>query len=188
MNRTIADQGLLLVDGAHYDDAWDWLHQHYGQDQPLSLFQGTAYEPIAAAGPFILNASVGSATYAAWWRGSDLQRGVWLATGERARALLPSLQRRLRIFDEQQREFWLRLADGDALNRARLAGAQWPAGFWHGVDSIWLRQDGEAVCAWENPAPQLDAASADKGLVAHITLSPPLLHTLSLPATTEQPS
>lgn len=179
--------GLLLLDGAQYDDAFDWLSEHYGLDNPLPLFKGTPYEPIAGAGPFLLSASFGNAAHTAWWSGSDLQRGVWLASVGSSSQLLPILQRRLRIFDEQQREFWLRLADGPALNRARLAGAQWPAGFWFGVQSVWLRHGGAPVCAWTNEAPERDCAGADKGLAAQITLCEALMHALSLPANTERP-
>ncbi|MNJ52411.1 hypothetical protein D3C77_477450 [compost metagenome] len=182
------NKGLLLVDGAQYDDAFNWLNQHYGSDNPLPLFKGTPYEPITGAGPFLLNASPGSAAHTAWWGGADLQRGVWLASQKSAWQLLPFLQRRLRILDEQQREFWLRLADGPALNRARLAGAQWPAGFWCGVESAWLRHGGTSVCAWTNEAPERDAAPADKGLTAQITLPDALMHALSLPAHTEHHS
>ncbi|MFJ7797387.1 DUF4123 domain-containing protein [Pseudomonas sp. NPDC096950] len=185
MTPATPNKGLLVLDGAHYESAIDWLHEHYGPDHPQSLFKGTAYEPICAAGPFLLNASPGSATYAAWWGGSDLQHGVWLATTQSPRQLLPILQRRLRVFDEQQREFWLRLADGSVLSRAWLVDAQWPAGFWHGVDSVWLRHGNAAVCAWENEAPEYDAAPANKGLAAQITLPEPLLHALNLPASLE---
>ena len=187
MIASTPETGLLLLDGAQFDDATDWLLQHYGNDQPQSLFKGTAYEPIASAGPFILNASRGDAAHSAWWSGSDLQQGVWLGCEKSARQMLPILQRRLRIFDERKHDFWLRLADGPALGRAWMAGAQWPAGFWHGVDSLWLRQGGTAVCAWVNQTLKLDCAQADKGLAAQITLPDALLHALSLPANTEHP-
>lgn len=180
------NKGVLLLDGAQYEDAFNWLHQHYGSDNPWPLFKGTPYEPIAGAGPFVLDASFGSAAFTAWRDGDDLLRGVWLASPKSAWQLLPILQRRLRIFDEQKREFWLRLADGPVLNRARLAGAQWPAGFWYGVDSVWLRPDDAPVCAWTNDAPERDVAPADKGLAAQITLPDALLHALSLPANTER--
>ena len=186
MTSATPNKGLLLLDGARYESAMDWLHEHYGPDQPQPLFKGTAYEPIGAAGPFLLNASLGSATYAAWWGGSDLQHGVWLASAQSARQVLSILQRRLRIFDQQQRELWLRLADGAVLSRAWMAGAQWPAGFWHGVDSVWLRHGDAPVCAWENQTPESDAAPANKGLAAQITLPEPLLHALSLPAGPEK--
>lgn len=186
MTSVIPEKGLLLIDGAQYDVAVDWLYERYGSDNPQSLFKGTPYESIADAGPFLLNASFGDAAYNAWWGGVDLQRGVWLASLKSANQLLPILQRRLRIFDEQQREFWLRLADGPALNRAWLAGVQWPAGFWYGVDSVWLRHADSAVCAWENQRPEYDAVPADDGLTAQITLPEPLLQALSLPARLEQ--
>lgn len=188
MTSMIPKKGLLLLDGAQYDDAFDWLNEHYGSDSPLSLFKGTAYEPIAGAGPFLLNAAFGSAAYTAWWDDGDLQRGVWLGSLKSAHQLLPILQRRLRIFDEQRREFWLRLADGPALNRARLAGAQWPAGFWCGVENVWLRQSGAPVCAWTNDTPERDSAMADTGLAAQISLPDALLHALSLPTNTEHHS
>jgi len=186
MTPITPNQGLLLLDGSQYEDAIDWLHEHYGADAPQSLFKGTAYERIGAAGPFLLNASLGSAAYAAWWGGSDLQHGVWLATPQSAQQWLPILQRRLRIFDEYQRELWLRLADGSVLLRGCLAGAQWPAGFWFGVESVWLRHGNEPVCAWENEAPEFDSAPANKGLAAQITLPEPLLQALSLPAHPEK--
>ncbi|MEX5688220.1 DUF4123 domain-containing protein [Pseudomonas silesiensis] len=186
MTSVTPEKGLLLLDGARYEDAIDWLYQHYGSDNPQSLFKGTAYESICAAGPFLLDASLGSAAYTAWWGGSDLQHGVWLASTKNAQKLLPTLQRRLRIFDEQQRELWLRLADGAVLNRAWLAGAQWPTGFWFGVDSVWLRHGNEQVCAWENEAPEYDSAPANKGLAAQITLPELLLQALSLPANPEK--
>lgn len=186
MTSITPTKGLLLIDGAQYDDAFDWLNQRYGSDNPRALFKGTPYELIAGAGPFLLDASFGSAAYTAWWSGGDLQRGVWLASVESASQLFPILQRRLRIFDEQQCEFWLRLADGPALSRAWLADAQWPAGFWFGVQSVWLRHGGTSLCAWVNETPGCDSAKADKGLVAQITLPNVLLHALSLQANTEQ--
>ncbi|MGW8464433.1 DUF4123 domain-containing protein [Pseudomonas sp. CLCA07] len=185
MTAETMEKGLLLLDGAQYDDAIDWLGEHYGPDTPQSLFKGTAYEPIARAGPFLLNASLGTVAYTAWWGGRDLQRGVWLATSKSAQQLLPVLQRRLRIFDQQQREFWLRLADGAALNRAWMAGAQWPAGFWCGVDSVWLWHSDSAVCAWKNERAEYDLAPANNGVTAQITLPEALLQALSLPACME---
>jgi hypothetical protein len=186
MSSSVPNKGLLLIDGAQYEDAVAWLHQHCGADNPQSLFKGTAYEPISAAGPFLLNASKGSASHGAWCSGSDLQQGVWLATPHSARQLIPILQRRLRVFDQQQRELWLRLGDGAALRRAWLAGAQWPTGFWFGVESVWLRERNAPVCAWENQAPEVDSAPGNKGLVAQITLAEPLLHALSLPTNPEK--
>ena len=186
MTPDAPNKGLLLLDGAQYEDAIDWLHQHYGADAPQSLFKKTAYEPIGAAGPFLLNASTGSAAYAAWWGGSDLQHGVWLASPLSAQQLLPILQRRLRVLDEQQRELWLRLADGSVLRRAWLASMQWPTGFWFGVESVWLRHANAPICAWENQAPEFDSAPANKGLVAQITLPEALLHALSLPVDPEK--
>lgn len=185
MRPIIPGKGLLLVDGARYENATDWLHEHYGQDQPIALFNGTAYEPISAAGPFLLNASVGSSAYAAW-SGADLQQGVWMASAQSARHLLPILQRRLRVFDKQQQEFWLRLADSAVLRRAFLADARWPAGFWHGVDSVWLWHGNAPVCAWENAAPEFDAAPANQGLAAQITLPELLMQALSLSANPEK--
>lgn len=185
MTPDVPSNGLLLLDGAQYEDAIDWLHQHYGADAPQSLFKGTAYEPIGAARPFLLNASTGSAAYAAWWGGTDLQHGVWLSTPLSAQQLLPILQRRLRIFDQHQRELWLRLADGLVLRRAWLAGVQWPTGFWFGVESVWLRQGNESVCAWKNQSPETDSAPSNKGLAAQITLPEALLRALSLPADPE---
>lgn len=186
MTPAIPNKGLLLLDGAEYEDAIDWLNQHYGADAPQSLFKATAYEAISAAGPFLLNASLGNAAHAAWWSGADLQHGVWLASPMCVQQLLPILQRRLRIFDEHQRELWLRLGDGSALHRAWLADAQWPTGFWFGVESVWLRDGNAPVCAWENLAPDVDSAPANKGLAAQITLPELLLHALSLPANPEK--
>lgn len=182
MNPDNSHKGLLLLDGGRYADAMSWLHEHYGADNPQSLFNGTAYAPISATGPFLLNASLGSAAHNAWWSGADLQHGVWLASQKNAQQLLPMLRRRIRIFDEQRQEFWLRLADGPALTRAWLAGAQWPKGFWCGVESVWLRHGNGAACAWENRHPEYDLAPQPKGLVAQITLSESLLLALSLPA------
>ncbi|WP_123501628.1 DUF4123 domain-containing protein, partial [Pseudomonas frederiksbergensis] len=65
MRPVIQNKGLLLLDGAQYEGAIDWLNEHYGADSPQPLFKGTAYEPISPAGPFLLNASIGSAAYAA---------------------------------------------------------------------------------------------------------------------------
>lgn len=186
MTPVVPKKGLLLLDGAQYEGAIDWLNEHYAADSPQPLFKGTAYEPISAAGPFLLNASIGSAAYAAWWGDTDLQHGVWLASPLSIQQLLPILQRRLRIFDEDQRELWLRLADGSVLRRAWLADMQWPAGFWFGVESVWLRHGNEPVCAWENEAPEFDSAPANKGLAAQITLPEPLLQALSLPAHPEK--
>lgn len=185
MKSESPNKGLLLIDGSQYKDGTGWLHEHYGPDHPQSLFNRTAYEPISACGPFLLNASIGSATHTAWWSGADLQHGVWLATSKTTQQLLSIMQRRLRIVDEQQQEFWLRLADGPALTRAWMASAQWPKGFWFGVDSVWLRHGNGPVCAWENQHPEYDSAPEEKALVAQITLSESLLLALSLPANPE---
>ena len=77
------------------------------------------------------------------------------------------------------------LLDGPALTRALMAGAQWPKGFWFGVDSVWLRHGNGPVCAWENQHPEYDSAPEEKALVAQITLSESLLLALSLPANPE---
>lgn len=185
MTPPTPNTGLLLLDGAWYEDAFDTLYLKYAADSPQSLFKGTAYEPIGAAGPFLLNASRGSAAHTAWCEGTDLQHGVWLASAHSARQWLPILQRRLRIFDQHQQELWLRLGDGAALRRAWLAGAQWPTGFWAGVESVWLRHADAPVCAWKNPTPDIGCAPAHKGLSAQITLPAPLLHALNLPADPE---
>jgi hypothetical protein len=179
MNAPTPAQGVLLIDGAQFADAHAWLYQHYAQDSPRALLKGTPYEPIAGSGPFVLNASQGSAAFNAWWSGSNLQRGVWLSTSRNLVELVPILRRRLRIFDEQGDEFWLRLADGHALARSWLTEAQWPAGFWFGIESVWLRHAGRAVCAWTNDHPEHDAAPADLDMTAQFTLSTRLLDALS---------
>lgn len=179
-------KGALLLDGAQYEDALAWLYQSYPSHQPLPLLSSTAYELIAVAGPILIDAPVGSPAYSAWSQGGDMPTAIWLQGDTRAEDLVPILQRRLRIFAPDGREFWLRLADSLPLRQVWLASAQWPDGFWHGVSGVWFRHQGEAICAWVNAQPELDIAPATTGITAQITLDWPVLQALAAPFDTAQ--
>lgn len=178
--------GALLLDGATYEDAFAWLYQQYPDHQPLPLLSGTDYAAIADAGPILIDAPVGSSVYTAWSQGSDLGTALWLESPLRAEELLPILQRRLRIFAPDGREFWLRLGDGQALHRAWQQAAQWPTGFWHGVSGVWLQHQASVFEAWRNTEPSLDLAPEPTGIVAQITLDWPLLQALTAPTQASQ--
>lgn len=176
------DSGFLLFDGASHRQALVWLCQRFPEHSPRPLLQGTPYEPLAAIGPILLQADAGTPLNDAWQAGQpELEQAVWLRSELPLVALRESLRRRLRILAPDGRVFWLRLADARPLRQAWRSQVQWPAGFWHGVSEVWLR-DGEApILAWHNPHPQLDATQPGPPLEAQITLDWPLLDALAQP-------
>ena len=101
--------GAILLDGARYESATAWLYQCFPSHQPRPLLLGTAYEPIADAGPILLDAPVGSMAYDAWRHGTEIKDGLWLESDASMDDLQHILQRRLRIFTPEHRELWLRL-------------------------------------------------------------------------------
>lgn len=171
--------GALLLDGARHENATAWLYKHLPGHQPWPLLVGTAYEPIADAGPILLEAPFGSPPYEAWKHGSEIMDGVWLESDASISTLLNVLRRRLRIFTPDGNELWLRLGDGRPLYHAWQSGAQWPEGFWHRIDGVWLRGGATAFCAWRNERPQHDLAPAEPSLSAQLTLDWPLLRALA---------
>ncbi|MCQ4326390.1 hypothetical protein CXK94_02455 [Stutzerimonas stutzeri] len=171
--------GALLLDGARHENATAWLYQRFPTHQPWPLLLGTDYEPIADAGPILLDAPQGSPVYEAWRHGSDIEDGVWLQSDAALDDLQRILQRRLRIFTPERGELWLRLGDACPLYRAWQSGAQWPEGFWHGVQGVWLRDGTGIFCAWHNDRPQQDGAPDDLGIAAQLTLDWPLLQALA---------
>lgn len=179
MSTAQSGSGLILVDGAQYENVLAWLYEHYPSHQPLPLLFGTPYEPIAEAGPILLDAAIGTPAHRAWWRGADMVDGIWLETSANAEALMLVLQRRLRIHSPDGREFWLRFADAVPMRQAQLSNVQWPDGFWHLIDSVWLHHERTPICAWRNDHPQKDCAPLDSGVFAQATLDWPLLEALS---------
>lgn len=171
--------GAVLLDGARYENAFAWLYQHFPDAQPRPLLLGTPYEPIADAGPILLDAPTGSSAYEAWRSGDQVLDGIWLESAAPADDLYRILQRRVRVFAPNRRELWLRLGDARPLHRAWLGKAQWPDGFWHRIQGIWLRHQASIICAWHNDQPQMDLAPADQGIVAQLTLDWPLLEALA---------
>jgi|SRR5450830_121474 len=180
MIEAMTHPGFLLIEGVCFDAARAWFRQHYPGHQAVSLLANTPYSSIADAGPFLLEALPGSPLRFDWWQGdSTLGRGIWLSSRLTPAKLFVSLQRRLKVHGAQGREYWLRLGDAGALRRTWESHAPWPAGFWHGVDSVWLRHQGAPLCAWKNTAPEQDAAPANIGLAAQIVLPDALLCALS---------
>jgi len=153
-----SSHGIVLLDGALFDDSVTWLYQTFPSHQPLPLLTGTPYEAIADAGTILLEAWQGSPLQQAWWRGDErlADTTIWLETPLTAEQVFVHLQRRLRVQSPDHRSLWLRLGNGEALRHAWLAEAQWPTGFWHGVNSVWLHHQGTPRCAWSNEAPHLD--------------------------------
>ena len=171
--------GAILIDGAAFNNALAWLYQNYPNHQPRSLLAATPYQALKAVGPILVDAPAGSALQRDWLAGADrLRDAVWMEAQIPINELSAALQRRLRILSPDGREFWLRLADGRPLRRAWEAGAQWPAGFWHGISSVWL-YDNCPVQAWRNLEPELDCAPKPQGLQAQLTLDWPLLEALT---------
>jgi len=176
----MTNSGALLFDGASRKKALAWLSQTYPEHSLRPLLQGTAYKALADIGPILLDADQGSALHVAWLQGSpDLQHAVWLKTRVKLDQLHTSLIRRLRIRSPDGREFWLRLADARPLLNAWRAGSQWPSGFWHGVEEIWLQGSSGPLKAWDNASPELDATRPSQSIDAQITLDWPLLVALA---------
>lgn len=176
-------RGYLMLDGSRYEQPLRWLYQNYPEHEPRFLLRHTSYADIAEFGPILVVTDEGSVLHEAWWRGeASLRSALWLESALPPEQLFKVLQRRLRIHAPDGREFWLRLGDSGPLRHAWLAGAQWPAGFWHGISSVWLQQDEVPVRAWCNETPEADCAPADNGLMAQITLDWALLEALTLNA------
>jgi hypothetical protein len=172
--------GVLLIDGAQIENALAWLYQHYPDHQPQPLLLETPYEALMEIGPILLDAPSGSALQRDWAGGvGGLQHGIWLETTQPVNQLFSSLQRRLRIHSPDGREFWLRIADARPLRLVWKAGATWPAGFWHGVSCLWLRNEQGPIKAWINDTPELDCAPRENGLNAQVVLDWPLLEALT---------
>lgn len=178
MNTSSQGRGAVLLDGAHYENALAWLYQQYPDQQPLPLLIGTAYEPIADAGPILLNAPAGSPAYEDWRSGRQMEDALWLESDAATEQLWCILQRRLRILTPDHSELWLRLADARPLRRVYQAQEQWPEGFWHSIQGVWLRHEDTPICAWRNLNPQLDSAPLKQGIEAQLTLGWPLLEAL----------
>lgn len=172
--------GFLLFDGASHKQALVWLCQTFPEHSPCPLLQGTPYSSLAEIGPILLEAGVGSALYEAWHQGRpELHNAVWLKSDFALYELRAVLQRRLRIFSPDGREFWLRLADGRPLLKAWRTHTHWPSGFWHGVHEVWLRDHETPLLAWANPHPEQDATTPRDTIDAQITLDWPLLEALA---------
>lgn len=173
--------GALLMDGAMFDNAMQWLYGEYVHVTPLLLLRGTDYEAIAEAGPILIETSAGSSIYRHWQSGANgMADASWLESRVPVQTLFASLQRRLRILAPDRREFWLRLGLAEPLRQAWKAGLQWPEGFWFGVDSVWLHHAGSTHRAWNNPSPERDCTRlSGNPLEAQIALGWPLLQALS---------
>ncbi|OWG37605.1 DUF4123 domain-containing protein [Stutzerimonas stutzeri] len=178
--------GAILLDGARYESATAWLYQCFPSHQPRPLLLGTAYEPIADAGPILLDAPAGSMAYDAWQHGTEIKDGLWLESDASMDDLQHILQRRLRIFTPEHRELWLRLGDARPLYQAWQRERQWPVGFWHRISRIWLHHEGTIFCAWQNEQPEKDGAPAELDLAAQMTLDWRLLEALAAQDDTAQ--
>lgn len=177
--------GAVLIDGAAFNNALAWLYQNYPSHQPHPLLAATPYQALKAVGPILIDAPTGSALQRDWFAGAGHMRdAVWMEAEVPIKQLSAALQRRLRIFSPDRREFWLRLADARPLRHAWKAGAQWPEGFWHGISSVWLHGNGPAQ-AWFNKDSKLDCAPRKQGLKAQLTLDWPLLEALTQDVTPE---
>lgn len=180
-------QGYLLIDGTRFDDAVAWLARSYPGHRFMPLLQATAYAPIAEAGPIILDVPAGSAAQQAWLQGDEnLINGVWLQTQKPMIEVFKILQRRTKIYSPERKEYWLRLGDALPLRQAWLSGANWPPGFWFGIESVWLHHEKVVQRAWTNDLPSIDGAPADTGIDAQIVLDWPLLQALAPDTETPQ--
>lgn len=179
--------GFLLFDGASHKKALAWLCQNFSEHSLSPLLLGTPYSSLAEIGPILLCADDGSTLHNAWCQGrSELRHAVWLKSDFSLHNLHCTLQRRLRIFSPDGREFWLRLADGRPLLNAWRLNAQWPLGFWHGVYEIWLSGADAPFLAWSNSSPERDSTLAQKSFGAQITLDWPLLEAMAHCETNKQ--
>ncbi|WP_371227515.1 DUF4123 domain-containing protein [Pseudomonas sp. QE6] len=171
----------LLIDGARFDDAIQWLYQEYSDLTPLLLLRGTDYEPIAEAGTILIETPTGSPIHRHWQSGANgMSDAVWLESWIPIQALFSSLQRRLRILAPDGREFWLRPGLAEPLRQAWKEGLQWPEGFWFGIDRVSLHHEGSTYCAWSNSTPEHDCTRpSDNPLQAQVVLDWPLLQALS---------
>ncbi|QNH76599.1 DUF4123 domain-containing protein [Pseudomonas protegens] len=178
MNPT--HHGALLLDGASQDHILAWLYQHYPSHQPLPLLLETPYAALQESGPILLDAPRHSPLYEGWSSGvTELRHGLWLEARLPAEQLFHCLQRRLQVRSPDSRKFWLRLGDARPLLRAWKAGVEWPRGFWHGIDVLWMRHAQGPIPTWRNHQPELDLVTASDSFDAHITLSWPLLGALT---------
>jgi len=178
-SRIPEGRGYVLLDGARFVDAIAWLYQWHPEHEPWPLLHGTAYQTIAEAGPILLEAPVGSSVYLAWASANGIQDALWLRSDLSVSALHNLLQRRLKVFGPDHREYWLRLGDARPMHHAWRQGAVWPEGFWAGVDQVWLEHDRQITLAWENAAPEADVAPRALGLVTQVVLDWALLEALA---------
>lgn len=173
-------QGAILIDGAGLDNACGWLYENYPAHQPLPLLFDTPYAPLMNVGPFLLEASPGSALYLDWAEGAKaLRHSVWLETIQPVEQIFSSLQQRLQVSSPDGRKLWLRMADARPLRQAWEVEAKWPAGFWYGVSSVWLLSNSGPSQAWVNEDPELDYVRSAAPANNPIVLSWPLLEALT---------
>jgi len=182
MNVPSNRSGYLLIEGACFDEAQPWFAKHYPTHRAIALLINTPYAAIANAGPFMVQATLGSPLHIDWWQDDPmLSRGIWLDTPLAPEKLFTALQRRLKVRSSQGQEYWLRLGDAAALTRVWQVKFPWPEGFWHGIDSVWTQHKNEPLCLWQNPSPDQDAAPDNTGLQAQIILPNALFRALSDP-------
>ncbi|KKN94044.1 hypothetical protein LCGC14_0193080 [marine sediment metagenome] len=173
-------QGAILIDGAGLDNAFGWLYKNYPSHQPRPLLFDIPYVSLMHLGPILIDASEGSALYLAWTQGAEgLRNSVWLETIQPIDQIFSSLQQRLQVRSPDGRTLWLRMADARPLRKAWEVGAEWPAGFWYGISSVWLLSDGEPRLAWINEEPGLDCAPRADSANKQIMLDWPLLEALA---------
>ncbi len=181
------ETGALLFDGASRKKALIWLSQHYPEHSLNPLLQGTEFEALRDVGPILLDADEGSPLHIGWSQGApELKHSLWLKTSASQSELYASLQRRLRVFSPDRREFWLRLADARPMLNAWHAHAQWPNGFWYGVCEVWLYGQSGPFKVWENHTTHYDCTTATQGISAQIMLDWPLLEALAQSEPTSQ--
>lgn len=177
----IRSQGYLFVDGLMIEPALAWCFQSLpGCQPPLPLFRGTAYDGLAELGPLLIPVRVGDQADQHWQQPeSPLGLAVWLESRLDAVEMRAVLQRRLQVLSPAGQAFWLRMYDARSLLRAHQAGLEFPKGFWHGIDAVWLQHKTGPFIAWANSYPDEDAAPRDLGIAPQITLDWPLLHALA---------
>ncbi|WP_443190163.1 DUF4123 domain-containing protein [Pseudomonas indica] len=178
-------QGYLFVDGLLIEPAMAWCFQYLPECQPpMPLLRGTAYDGMAELGPLLIPVRPGDQADHLWQQADGpLHSAVWLESRLDLFAMQTILLRRLQVRDPKGKPYWLRFYDAYALSRAHQAGLEFPRGFWHGIDAVWLPRDTGPILAWANPHPDDDAAPGDLGVAPQITLDWPLLQALANPET-----
>lgn len=177
----IRGQGFLFVDGLLIDPAMAWCFQYLPEcEPPLPLLRGTAYDGMADFGPLLIPVRPGDQADRVWQQvDSPLHHAVWLESRLDPFAMQPILRRRLQVRDPSGQPYWLRFYDARALSRTHHVGLEFPQGFWHGIDAVWLPRDTGPFLAWANPHPDDDAAPRDLDIAPQITLDWPLLQALA---------